>query len=107
MTRKELEKLSAVDLKNVDAKNLVDLKNVNIRKDLPFRERIMNYIQQVKNPYCYISNGVVVKLSFAGTRKLEDCIKDYLAFGTNLSTASSNSRRFYAYSNVDLSREAS
>ena len=33
-----------------------------------------DYIRQVKNPYCHISNGMIVKISFAGQDTLEACL---------------------------------
>ena len=31
-------------------------------------------VEQIKNPYCYLSNGVIVKISFAGRDTLEECL---------------------------------
>lgn len=46
---------------------------------LPQEQRIKDYIRQVKNPYCYLDNGVVVHISFADTdATLEDQLLSYL-----------------------------
>jgi hypothetical protein len=76
ITAEELRKMSEVDIRTVDRNELVDIETVEIRTDLPKEERIMDYIRQIKNPYCYLSHGVKVKISFAGKKKLEDCISD-------------------------------
>jgi hypothetical protein len=76
ITAEELQKMSEVDIRTVDRNELVDIETVEIRTDLPKEERILDYIQQIKNPYCYLSHGVVVKISFSGKKKLEDCIQD-------------------------------
>ena len=68
----ELEKMKNVDIRNVDPEELEDIANVKIHGELPDRERILDYIGQVKNPYCYRSHGVVVKIGFAGESRLED-----------------------------------
>ncbi len=60
------------------ASGLVDIENVIIRKELPVEERLRDYIDQIKNPYCYLSHGIVVKLSFAGKKSFEECLKDAL-----------------------------
>ena len=73
-TTEELKRLSGVDIRTVDKKALVDIKDVPVRMDLPKEERMDDYIQQIKNPYCYLSNGVIVKLSFAGKDTLEQCL---------------------------------
>jgi hypothetical protein len=78
ITAEELKRMSEVDIRTVDKNDLVDIETVEIRTDLPKEERIMDYIRQIKNPYCYLYKGMVIKVSFAGKRKLEDCLKDCL-----------------------------
>ena len=40
----------------------------------------MDYIEQIKNPYCYLEGKTVVKISFAKTpRTIEDCMHSYLS----------------------------
>jgi hypothetical protein len=68
--------MAAIDIRKADKESLVDIKDVTIHTELPIEERVMDYLQQIKNPYCYLSHGVTVKISFAGKKKLEDCIKD-------------------------------
>ena len=75
MTREELEKLKNVDIKTVRKEDLVDISTVKINTDLPVKERVEDFIRQIKNPYCYLDHGVIVKISFAGKSKLQDCIK--------------------------------
>ena len=69
-----LQELSEIDIRTVDPKELVDIKDVRIREDLPIPERVRNYVEQIKNPYCYLSHGTVVKIRFVGSRTLEECI---------------------------------
>lgn len=71
-----LKKLSEVDVRTIDPAELVDIESVRIRTDLPERERVLDYLEQIKNPYCYLYHGIVVKLSFSGKCRLEDCLKD-------------------------------
>ena len=53
---------------------MIDKEDVEIHTALPLEERIADYIHQVKNPYCHISNGMIVKISFAGKDTLEECL---------------------------------
>ena len=46
-----------------------------IKKDLSQRERMVDFVSQIKNPYCYLDRGMVVKISFAGENRLEDTLK--------------------------------
>ncbi len=32
---------------------------------LPQEERLKNLLDKVRNPYCYLDNGIIVKLNFA------------------------------------------
>jgi predicted RNA binding protein with dsRBD fold (UPF0201 family) len=50
-TSMQLEKMANVDICTVDPDTLVDIETVTIRTDLPKEERILDYIQQIKNPY--------------------------------------------------------
>ena len=71
-TMENLRQMAQTDLRNV---NLVDINEVEIRKDLSQRERMVDFISQIKNPYCYLDKGMVVKISFAGENRLEDTLK--------------------------------
>lgn len=74
-TGEEIAKMKEVDIRTVDRKRLVDIKDVRINTDLPDTERMMDFVQQIGNPYCYLCNGMVVKTRFVGKQSLEDCIK--------------------------------
>ena len=71
----QLQEMAQVDIRTVDPKELVDIESVKIRTDLPDEERVADYIRQIKNPYCYLYKGMVIKISFSGKRRLEDCLK--------------------------------
>ena len=59
------------------------MKNRDIRtieqselEELPQEERLKNLLDKVRNPYCYLDNGIIVKLNFAprGSSTLSECI---------------------------------
>lgn len=63
----------------IDHDSLVDISTVKIDPSLPRDQRIADYIRQIRNPYCYLSGGVVVHISFADTEAtLEDRLLSYL-----------------------------
>ena len=74
----QLQEMAQTDIRTVDPKELVDIESVTIRTDLPDKERVADFLRQIKNPYCYLYRGMVVKVSFSGKRRLEDCLKDCL-----------------------------
>jgi hypothetical protein len=74
-----LQAMRDVDIRTVDPATLVDIRDVKVNKELPNRERILDFIRQVKNPYCYKYGKMVVKVSFADTEAtLEDRLENYL-----------------------------
>lgn len=80
MTLTELEEMKKVDPRTVDRSKLVQRKDVKVRSKGTKQERIMDYIEQIKNPYCYLEGKTVVKISFAETdRTIEDCFHAYFS----------------------------
>jgi len=70
--------LKSVDIRTVDPSTLEDIRNVNIDPDLPFVEKALDYIQQIKNPYCFTCGDMIVKVSHAETTtSLEDCMESF------------------------------
>lgn len=78
-TKEELEAMKNVDVRTVDINTLRDIRDVKINTDLPKEERILDFIRQIGNPYCYRHGKYVVKISFADTDvTLEQRMLSYL-----------------------------
>ena len=78
-TKEELEAMKNVDIRTVDINTLRDIRDVKINTDLPKEERILDFIRQIGNPYCYRHGKYVVKISFADTDvTLEQRMLSYL-----------------------------
>lgn len=69
MTAEELTKLRDVDVTNIDRDALVDLQDISIDDKLSVDERIASFIEQIKNPYCFKVDGVVIKVAFSSEGK--------------------------------------
>ena len=68
-----------IDLKDINRDELVDIRDVKINTALPKRERAVDFIRQIGNPYCYKCGEAIVKISFSETTAtLEDRIENYL-----------------------------
>lgn len=63
----ELEELKKVDIRTVDTSTLADIGKIRIDRTLPKEERLLAFIREVRNPFCFICNGMVVKTSFSDT----------------------------------------
>lgn len=53
------------ELEHIDRDSLVDLRTVKINTDLPKKERMLDFIRQVKTPNCFKVGKYVVCLSFS------------------------------------------
>lgn len=49
-TLEDLKKLAAMELRDVNREELVDINDVEIKKDLSQRERMVDFVSQIKNP---------------------------------------------------------
>ena len=71
--------MKSIDVRNVRAEQLTDRRSIVIDQKLPRRERLRQSIRQVGNPYCYLDDGVIVKVSFSNTKEtIEDRLEAYI-----------------------------
>ena len=74
-----IETLRDVDPRTVNRDELVDRSTVRIDPSASQEDRLLDFIQKIKNPYCYLDGKTVVKISFSNTETtMEDCISHYL-----------------------------
>lgn len=66
-TKEEIEAMKNIDIRTVDINTLRDIRDVKVNTDLPKEERVLDFIRQIGNPYCYRHGKYVVKISFADT----------------------------------------
>ncbi len=73
-----LTELQNINIETVEKESLVDLSTLTINPDLEKEEKLAEYIQQIKNPYCFVCNGIIVKVNFDKTGKsLEEKLSNY------------------------------
>jgi len=73
-----MEILKNVNIRTVDPDSLVDIRDVKINTELPKQARLLDFIKQIKNPYCYKCGKAVVQISFSDTEAtLEDRLESY------------------------------
>ena len=67
------------DPDHIDRDALVDIRDVKVNTALPKRERALDFIRQIKNPYCYRHGKYVVKVAFSDTEvSLEERLAGYI-----------------------------
>lgn len=59
-----IDTLRSVDIRSVDKQSLVDLNSVLIDESKPVQERVLSFLQQIKNPYCFRVGDVAVKVNY-------------------------------------------
>lgn len=67
ITLEELKAMQEVDVRTVDLATLRDIRDVHVNTDLPKAERMLDFIRQIGNPYCFRHGKYVVKVSFSDT----------------------------------------
>jgi hypothetical protein len=65
---------------NVSKDSLVDIKDVSVDRTLPKSERIVEYVRQIKNPFCFKCGKYTIRARFAENGpSLEDCLQRLVA----------------------------
>lgn len=79
LTVADMDAMRSVDMRAVDRDTLRDIRDVEIHTELSKQERMMDFIRQIGNPYCYRHGKYVVKVSFTDTDvTLEDRMLSYI-----------------------------
>ena len=60
----ELKTMQTTDILTVSADTLVDINDVVVNKELSKKERISEFIKQIKNPYCFKCGDFIVKARY-------------------------------------------
>ncbi len=64
---KTINEIKNVDIRTVDKSTLVDIRTVAIDENLPVEERIKQFVEGIKNPYCFRVGDVAVKIEYEDT----------------------------------------
>ena len=79
LTTKELEQMKSVDIGAVSTESLPDVSGMTFNNALSREDRVLRFLQAVKNPYCFCVGGVGVKIEFAESGpSLQDALTDFL-----------------------------
>lgn len=79
-TKAVMEKMKTVDIRTVARSSLMDIKEVQVNTKLPLERRMIDFIAQIGNPYCYRYDKAVVKVRFSDTDvTLEERLAHYLS----------------------------
>lgn len=79
MTFEDLEALSKMNFSQINTKDLMDIKDIKINQELSVDKKIIQYLNDSKNPYFLKYGDTIIKISFADENiRINDCMKQYL-----------------------------
>lgn len=64
----QIRQMKNRDIRTIEQSELQELQELQqdaVEHGLPQEERLKNLLDKVRNPYCYLDNGIIVKLNFA------------------------------------------
>ena len=72
----DLEAMRSVDIRTVNPSTLVNIKEVNIDANRPFVEKVVDYLNQIGNAYCFKCDDVIIKVKYSQTNtSINDCME--------------------------------
>ena len=73
-----LRAMAGTDINTISKESLIDIKDVTIDMEKGKQERISEFFQQIRNPYCFVCNGIIVKMKYNKNEKtLEEKLDSY------------------------------
>ena len=81
LNRSELNRCREIDIMACDESDLVDLQDISIDTTKSVRERIDSFLEQVRNPYLFKVDDVIVKVNFSKERSLSDALASVFLLG--------------------------
>lgn len=77
----EIEKLadlSQMEINLVDKSCLKDITQIKVDTNLPITQRLVKFLDDIDNPYCFLVGSSVVKIEFSSSgQQLQTCLKNH------------------------------
>lgn len=81
LSKEELDKMAAVDVREVEREKLTDLREVKIDASLPVEEKLKAFAEQTGNVYVHRIGDYVVKVKFCEDGKtIDEIMEEYLRY---------------------------
>lgn len=78
MSAERLESMSQDSMEDISKDTLIDIRDVKIDTSLPGRLRMLQYLEQIQNPYCFLCDGIPVHISFVNEeQELSEVLVNY------------------------------
>ena len=80
LTKEELDRMAAVDVRTVDISTLTDLRDIEIDTSLPVEKKLTAFAEQTSNVYVNRIGDYVVKVRFQDSGAgIDDKMSEYLS----------------------------
>lgn len=77
--KEKLDKFENTSLSEVNINEVDEITDIKINKRKSSNERILDFLNSVKNPYVFKLNGKLIKISFSDTNvTADDCLTSVL-----------------------------
>jgi len=74
-----LQEMKNMNPETVDRSTLIDIASIDVAPSLSKDEWLEEYLKQIRNPYLFLCNGIVVKIAYADTTvTIEDKLEQYI-----------------------------
>lgn len=71
----KLERCKNIDIQTISDNDIDDIKDIKIDRRKPSNERILDFLNKVKNPYVFKINGRIVRMRFSESNlTADDCL---------------------------------
>ena len=75
----KIEKYKDLDLSEINPDDIPDINEIKIDKRKSSKDRMLDFLNSVENPYVFKINGKLVQIKFSDTNKTaEDCLTNVL-----------------------------
>ncbi len=75
----KVNRLESIPLSEIKINEVDEITNISINRRKSSNERILDFLNTVKNPYVFKMNGKLIKISFSKTNKsADDCLTNAL-----------------------------
>ena len=61
----QIRQMKNRDIRTIEQSELQELQQDAVEHGLPQEDSLKKLLDKVRNPYCYLDNGIIVKLNFA------------------------------------------
>lgn len=74
-----LQEMKNMNPETVDRSTLIDIASIDVAPSLSKDAWLEEYLKQIRNPYLFLCNGIVVKIAYADTTvTIEDKLEQYI-----------------------------